>query len=74
MKVDAYHVPHSFLLDLIHLVYESVCGVKCALVGVIKGWLCGESERISVSHLGFLPYFVASLGIKRNTMLSEVWV
>ena len=39
MKVDAYYVPRSCLFVLIKLVYESMCGGTCALVGVMSGWL-----------------------------------
>ena len=42
MKVDAYYVPHSCLLVLIKLVYESMCGGTCALVGVTGGGECGK--------------------------------
>ena len=52
MKVDAYYVPRSCLLVLIKLVYESMCGGTCALVGVMRGGYCGESERSSAIHLG----------------------
>ena len=37
MKVDAYYVPHSCLLVLIKLVYESMCGGMCVFVGVMRG-------------------------------------
>ena len=40
MKVDAYYVPCSYLLVLIKRVYESVCGVMCALVGVTGSGEC----------------------------------
>ena len=34
MNIDAYYVPRSYLLVMIKHVYEGVCGVMCALVGV----------------------------------------
>ena len=34
MKVDAFYVPHSYILVMIKHVYESVCGGTCALVVV----------------------------------------
>ena len=37
MCIDAYYVPRSCLLVWIKLVYESVCGGTCALVGVTGG-------------------------------------
>ena len=69
MKVDAYYVPHFCLLILIKFVYEIMCGGTCTLVGVTRGGSCGASERSSAMNFGILPYFVASLGIKKNTML-----
>ena len=40
MSIDAYYVPRSCLLVMIKLVYESVCGVMCALVGVTGSGEC----------------------------------
>ena len=37
MNIDAYYVPHSYLLVMIKHVYDSVCGVMCELVGVLGG-------------------------------------
>ena len=37
MSIDAYYVPRSCLLVMIKHVYESVCGVICALVEVMGG-------------------------------------
>ena len=37
MNIDAYYVPRSYSLVMIKHVYESVCGVMCALVGVNGG-------------------------------------
>ena len=74
MKVDAYYVPRSYLLVLINHVYESVCGVMCVLVGVTGVASAVNVRESSAIHLGVLPYFVASLGIKKNTLLPEMWV
>jgi hypothetical protein len=46
-------------------VYESVCGGTCALFGVTRGDYSGEDNPLE--SLGCLPYFVASLGIKKIT-------
>jgi hypothetical protein len=48
---------------MIKHVYESVCGGKCALVGVMGGDYSGED--IPLESPECLPYFVASLGIKK---------
>ena len=37
MSIDAYYVSRSCLLVMIKHVYESVCGVMGALVGVTGG-------------------------------------
>ena len=37
MSIDAYYVPRSYSLVMIKHVYEGVCGVMCALVGVTGG-------------------------------------
>jgi len=71
MKVDAYYVPRSYLLVMIKHVYESMWGGTCALVGVTGVASAVNMRESSAIHLGFLPYFVASLGINKNTMLSE---
>jgi len=42
MSIDAYYVPRSCLLVMIKHVYESVCGVMCALVGVTGSGECGK--------------------------------
>ena len=54
MKVDAYYVPRCCLLFLIKLVYESMCGGTCALVGVMQ-W------RRQVSEPGYSLYFFCSM-------------
>jgi hypothetical protein len=61
--IDVYHVPRSCLLVMIKHVYESVCGGTCALVGVTGGDFSGKDSPLE--SLGCLPYFVASLGIKK---------
>jgi hypothetical protein len=48
---------------MIKHVCESVCGGTCALVGVTGGDYFGEDNPLE--SLGYLPYFVASLGIKK---------
>ena len=64
MKVDAYYVPRSCLLVLIKLVYESMCGGTCALVGVMRGVASAVKVReVPRSTWVFQPYFVTSLGI-----------
>ena len=73
MKIDAYYVPRSCLLVMIKHVYESVCGGTCALVGVMGVASAVNLRESSTIHLGFLPYFVASLGINKNTFLLELW-
>ena len=42
MSIDAYYVPRSYILVMIKHVYEGVCGVMCALVGVTGGGECGK--------------------------------
>ena len=42
MSIDAYYVPRSYTLVMIKHVYESVCGVMCALVGVTGSGECGK--------------------------------
>ena len=37
MNIDADYVPRSYSLVMIKHVYESVCGVMCALVGITRG-------------------------------------
>ena len=37
MNIDAYYVHRSYSRVMIKHVYESVCGVMCALVGVTGG-------------------------------------
>jgi hypothetical protein len=61
--VDAYYVPRSCLLVMIKHVYESACGGTCALVGVTGGDYSREDSPLE--SLGCLPYFVASLEIKK---------
>jgi hypothetical protein len=56
-------VPRFCLLVLIKHVYKGVYGGTCVLVRVMGGEYYGEeSPRVS---LGCLPYFVASLGLKK---------
>jgi hypothetical protein len=50
VRVDAYYVPHSYLLVLIKHVYESTCGGTCALVGVTGVIYVGRT--ILGVHLG----------------------
>ena len=52
MKVDAYYVPRSCVLVLIKHVYESVCGVMCALVGVTGVASAVNVRESSAIHLG----------------------
>jgi hypothetical protein len=69
--VDAYYVPCSCLLVLIKHVYEGVYGGTCVLVGVTGGEYYGDDNpRVS---LGCLPYFVASLGIKKIPCYGYLW-
>ena len=42
MNINAYYVARSYLLVMIKHVYEGVCGVMCALVGVTGGGECGK--------------------------------
>ena len=58
MKVDAYYVPHSFLIVLIKHVYESVCGGTCVLVGVMGVASAVNVRESSMIHLGVLPYLL----------------
>ena len=46
MNIDAYYVPRSYLFVMIKHVYESVCGVMCALVGVTGGGECGKLTTV----------------------------
>ena len=46
----------------------------CALDGVTGVDNAVNVTANSVVHLGFLPYFFASLGIKKNTLLLKLWV
>jgi hypothetical protein len=48
---------------MIKHIYESMCERTCALVGVIGGDFSEEDSPLE--SLGCLPYFVASLGIKK---------
>jgi hypothetical protein len=48
---------------MIKHVYESVCGGTCALVGVTGDDFSGEDSPLE--SIGCLPYFVASLEIKK---------
>ena len=74
MKVDAYYVPRSCALVLIKHVYESVCGVMCALVGVTGVTSAVKVREVPRSTWICLPYFVVSLGIKKNTLQQGLWV
>ena len=61
MSIDAYYVPRSCLLILIKHVYESVCGVMCALVAVTGSGECGKlttviSRSTWVFYLTLLPH------------------
>ena len=61
MSIDAYYVPRSCLLVMIKHVYEGVCGVMCALVGVTGGGECGKlttviSRSSWVFYLTLLPH------------------
>ena len=61
MSIDAYYVPRSYLLVMIKHVYEGVCGVMCALVGVTGGGECGKltteiSRSTWVFYLTLLPH------------------
>ena len=61
MCIDAYYVPCSYLLVMIKHVYEGVCGVMCALVGVTGGGECGKlttviSRSTWVFYLTLLPH------------------
>ena len=72
MKVDPYYVPCSCLPFLIKHVYESLCGGTCALVGVTGVASVVNVRESSVIHLGSLPYFGASLGIKKYLAIGVV--
>ena len=74
MKIDAYYVTRSCPLVIIKHVYERVCGGTCALVGVTGVASAVNVRESSMIHLGFVPYFLASLGINKNTLLLELWV
>ena len=61
MSIDAYYVPRSYILVMIKHVYEGVCGVMCALVGLTGGGECGKlttviSRSTWVFYLTLLPH------------------
>ena len=61
MSIDAYYVPRSYIFVMIKHVYEDVCGVMCALVGVTGGGECGKlttliSRSTWVFYLTLLPH------------------
>ena len=72
MKVNAYYLPLSCLIVMITHVYESMCGGTRALVGVMGVASAVNVRESSAIHLGFLPYYVASLGIKKYLAIGVV--
>ena len=74
MKVDAYYVPHSCITRSDQsCLWEHVRGNVCISwsdEGVASAVKVTEVPRSTwVSQ----PYFVASLGINKNTMLPGMW-